>query len=538
MKNIFYRRFLQGLYWLWFTMIFSMITTIPVFAEYKYYFPYFSNSKTKGEMLGLALTNLEDKAARIKITLLDQNGTPRMVETLEVPALSQQADVIGRDLDEVEGSFMLLSDRRLSGVAFLFSNQSQVMCWLPMTQNTATNLDIPYVVENNEWGTKILICNPYAEANSVTLSYRNANGFSSDAKYSAKLKAYGSIVMELSDLKTFWKLDKLDGGSFKLTSNDPGIVAFAVCDDFKSDGNLYSGFSAVPDVSVIEETFKSQTDIELQTASNRWNIVASLDSYQAWHTQALQSLETKCVVTNLPGFGQVSYVWIGEGPVILVSHGGVMGYDNAFMLTDLMAEGFSLLCPSRPGYPGTPLFSGINDSFELAADMMAALVDSLNIDKVFILGTSAGGPTALQFALRHKDKLHGVLLLDAVSQSYVADTVSDDNFVAPLLVPADFQDPKSFKLLDATRRHPEEILRNWFELVVVADDSERVRLAAKIASDPDNVRRLLQFTETITPVSRRYIGTINDSMIMANLPDYSLQNIVSPVFVSHSLYDG
>jgi pimeloyl-ACP methyl ester carboxylesterase len=292
---------------------------------------------------------------------------------------------------------------------------------------------------------------------------------------------------------------------------------------------------------LLEETFRRQSDIELQSATNWWHAIETLNGFSQWYSNAVVTLNSECAVTSLADYGQVSYVMLGSSTntMILVSHGGLMGYDNAYILTNLMSEGYSILCPSRPGYPGTPLSTGTNDTFELAADMMEALLDSLGItNRVFVFGTSAGGPTALQFAMRHGERVRGLLLFDAVSMPYAADLADEDNFLVPLLVPENYQDAKSYKLLDATLRNPEAIMRSWFELVVVTNEQTRAELAATYAKDAASVARLNQFTRSITPISQRYSGSINDTIIMAQLPNYNLNQITNPVFVAHSLYDG
>ncbi|NCD32227.1 MAG: alpha/beta hydrolase [Spartobacteria bacterium] len=292
---------------------------------------------------------------------------------------------------------------------------------------------------------------------------------------------------------------------------------------------------------LLEKTFQRQSDIEMHCSTNWWHAIESLASFKTWYTQSTATVASGCRVIDVPRFGEVGYVMLGSttNPLILVSHGGLMGYDNAYLLTNLMQGGYSILCPSRPGYPGTPLMPGTNDTFEMAADMFAKLLDTLSLtNRVFIFGTSAGGPTALQFAIRHQERVRGVLLFDAVSLPYTADLAYDDNFLAPLLVPETYQNPRSYKLVDATRRNPEAIMRAWFELVVLTNEQVRAELAATFAQDRGSVERLLQFTSGITPISQRYTGTVNDITIMGSLPDYPLHSITSPVFVSHSLYDG
>ena len=290
---------------------------------------------------------------------------------------------------------------------------------------------------------------------------------------------------------------------------------------------------------VVQETLYRQLDVELTGETNWWNAIATLADYQQWHADALQRLQDNGTITNLPEFGQVQYVRLGEGPTILLSHGGLMGYDNAYMLTNLLEGGYSLLCPSRPGYPGTPLLPGTNDTFELMADMMAGLLDALQItNRVFILGTSAGGPPALQFTLRHPEKTAGLIMWDAVSMPYAPNLSDDNNFIAQYLMPATHQDPQSWNMLQGYARYPEEVCFQWLQLVVITNDAVRRTLTKQFMADPGSRARLTQFMNTVTPISQRYAGTINESALMYNLPDYPLANITNPVFISHSIYDG
>src|SRR5262245_18207101 len=74
----------------------------------------------------------------------------------------------------------------------------------------------------------------------------------------------------------------------------------------------------------------------------------------------------------------------GQGPVVLASHGGLGGLDQARLLLGwLDSAQYRLLSPSRPGYLGTPLSSG--QSFEAQADLFTALLDMLQIDKAAVV---------------------------------------------------------------------------------------------------------------------------------------------------------
>jgi|GEM_PF-356866 len=235
-------------------VVLSVFCTGVAFADYAYYFPYFSSSSSKGEVIGLALANTTADAAKIKIAIIDQAGVTQKVENWNLPAYGQRADVIGADLNAVEGSFQVLSDQPLTGLAFLFAHQMRVMYDLPMTQTTVQKLDIPQAAQDAEWGMRILVDNPKAQAVAVAITYRAADGSNPTSAHTVNLKAYGSAVINLADLLADWGLTKLDGGCLHLDATGSGIVAFATYDTFNSGGTFYAGLSAV-DPSKQENNF-------------------------------------------------------------------------------------------------------------------------------------------------------------------------------------------------------------------------------------------------------------------------------------------
>ena len=51
-------------------------------------------------------------------------------------------------------------------------------------------------------------------------------------------------------------------------------------------------------------------------------------------------------------------------------------------------------------------------------DAVAALLDRLEIGDVSIIGVSGGGPTALQFALRHPQRTRALVMVAAIARRY------------------------------------------------------------------------------------------------------------------------
>lgn len=110
--------------------------------------------------------------------------------------------------------------------------------------------------------------------------------------------------------------------------------------------------------------------------------------------------------------GDIEYLLRGDGPTILVSHGITGGVDQGIGLSkDYLGDGYRLLFVSRFGY----LKSSIpdNPSPELQAEVYKELLDYLRIERVFIFGNSAGGTSAIQFAINYPKTCEGLILVSS-----------------------------------------------------------------------------------------------------------------------------
>lgn len=111
-------------------------------------------------------------------------------------------------------------------------------------------------------------------------------------------------------------------------------------------------------------------------------------------------------------FGDTVYVDAGTGPAVLLAHGIYGGHDNATDMVDLvLGPGYRTIGPSRFGYLGSgmPPEATVEDQ----ADAYAELLDHLAIEKALLVGYSAGGPSAIAFALRYPSRSHGLILAAA-----------------------------------------------------------------------------------------------------------------------------
>ena len=107
-------------------------------------------------------------------------------------------------------------------------------------------------------------------------------------------------------------------------------------------------------------------------------------------------------------YGKVTYIDEGEGEVILSVHGIFGGYDQAYENIKSRVGKNRVIAPSRFGYLGSSIKEDATPRQQAKA--FNELLDSLEIEQVFVLGTSAGGTPAIRFALDYPDRVKGLVL--------------------------------------------------------------------------------------------------------------------------------
>ncbi|MDR0287735.1 MAG: alpha/beta hydrolase, partial [Clostridiales bacterium] len=89
-------------------------------------------------------------------------------------------------------------------------------------------------------------------------------------------------------------------------------------------------------------------------------------------------------------------------------HGIFGGYDQAYDTCKDFNFGYRIIAPSRFGYLGSEIWGSGTPAEQAAA--FVELLDKLEIKKVYLLATSAGGSTAIRFALDYPERTKGLLL--------------------------------------------------------------------------------------------------------------------------------
>jgi pimeloyl-ACP methyl ester carboxylesterase len=127
-------------------------------------------------------------------------------------------------------------------------------------------------------------------------------------------------------------------------------------------------------------------------------------------------MTTKIIHSKL---GQIEYSIIGQGKPIVFVNGGHSNCRETIYQKGLDVNDYCFITPSRPGYGKTPL-TEINKTAKGTADLYAALLAELAISKATIVGISAGGLTAIEFAANYPEKTDSLVLMSAVTKDWLS----------------------------------------------------------------------------------------------------------------------
>ncbi|MEI7650087.1 MAG: alpha/beta hydrolase [Methanomicrobiales archaeon] len=230
--------------------------------------------------------------------------------------------------------------------------------------------------------------------------------------------------------------------------------------------------------------------------------------------------------------GEMEYALIGKGPIVLALHGGPGGFDQSlFLFEQITRSGFSLLAPSRPGYLKTPLSTG--KTMEEQADAVAALLDTLKIDRVALAFGSAGGPSGYNFAIRHPDRVTALVAVDAVVSQYLLPMN-----VGPLTEALFLSGPGERFLDFFSHEFPRQTLQMLLKQESILRDEQISRQVDAAYSDPVQMAFALRFVRSMSEFSKRKIGVENDMLQFKTLFDLPVDKIQCPAFIIHGTHDG
>ena len=114
------------------------------------------------------------------------------------------------------------------------------------------------------------------------------------------------------------------------------------------------------------------------------------------------------------GGKDIFYAETGEGPVVVLLHGGgpgASGVSNYSRNIDALASSFRVIVPDLPGYGRSTKGVDQSDPFGYLADAIRDLLDDIGVDKAHLLGNSYGGACALRLALDTPGRVGRMVLM-------------------------------------------------------------------------------------------------------------------------------
>jgi pimeloyl-ACP methyl ester carboxylesterase len=222
--------------------------------------------------------------------------------------------------------------------------------------------------------------------------------------------------------------------------------------------------------------------------------------------------------------GTLEYADLGEGYPVLVVHGAGGGFDQGLLLSQIFfgehAEELRLIAPSRFGFLHTPKPVANGDaSFAAQADSFADMIAQLGIEKVAVVGFSAGGPSSIEFALRHPEKTSHLVLVSAVVHDEPPLQPSDDAVLNGL-----FKSDFAFWFLG---KYMQPQLLSFLGVTPQVQES---------LTPEDRIWVSESFLPSLNPISPRQPGMLNDRVKFVSI-DYPLERIEAPTLVVNAKDD-
>jgi len=221
--------------------------------------------------------------------------------------------------------------------------------------------------------------------------------------------------------------------------------------------------------------------------------------------------------------GRIEYAIAGAGTPLLSIHGADGGYDQGLMIAAaLVGTGFEAIAPSRFGYLRTPVPSDATPAAQ--ADAYAALLDALGVDRAVVVGVSAGAPSAVQMAIRHRKRVAVLVLLSPLGYASGSQTPLPGNAAALKVIQmgADFA---YWAMLNVT---PSALTR------LMGVPPELMDKAG-----PEDRRWATHLLHCGQPLSMRVAGVANDASIrsLMRYDAWPLERITAPTLIVTSSDD-
>src|SRR3954470_12783943 len=109
-------------------------------------------------------------------------------------------------------------------------------------------------------------------------------------------------------------------------------------------------------------------------------------------------------------FGKIAYIDRGTGPAVLFLHGFPLNSFQWRGAIDRLSATRRCIAPDSMGLGHTEVAAGQAVTPSAQADMLAAFLDRLSVEKVDVIANDSGGAVAQLFVTRYPQKVRTLLL--------------------------------------------------------------------------------------------------------------------------------
>lgn len=228
--------------------------------------------------------------------------------------------------------------------------------------------------------------------------------------------------------------------------------------------------------------------------------------------------------------GPIQVAREGNGPKVMAIHGSPGGFDQGLVWARHLRDGgCELIAPSRPGYLRTPLDSGRSPAQQ--ADLYAAMLDALHINKVTVLGISSGGPSAVHFAARHPDRTDALLLDAAVLLPIAPATNALERVIFESAI-------GTWLSCQIAKKRPKLTAALVVDSLSAGLSKDRKRDAVGwITSNPARLHDVAALPTSLAPRRFREAGQRNDESNETNLAPLPFADVTAPTLIAQGTND-
>lgn len=228
--------------------------------------------------------------------------------------------------------------------------------------------------------------------------------------------------------------------------------------------------------------------------------------------------------------GTIEYLDVGSGTPTLYFHGSGAGADSVLVLEQALLESdCRVIIPNRPGYGETSL--GRKGCARYCADLAAALLDHLEIERAVVVGTSGGGMPAGCFARLYPNRTAGLVLQCAQSHrwndgSWLPEGLESTLFYFRHRIFAPLLRWHNLRYAKIAHRQPIKCLRLMSG-----------RRFAEMHSNAQAVEQTAELTRLSLPCAVAPAGTQNDWAILVGDNGIEPDSISRPTLIIHDRAD-